>query len=199
MKRKHRSRRPGAANADNSQGLRDSAQKIWLAGLGALERARTDGPRMFESLVEQGRDMGARAVGMADEALKTMREADYSGKRWEKLEQAFEERVAKSLGKLGVLTGKDVERLTEQVQALSDSMRRFMTNVATAGASDGTGTPPRRTRRAPSAAAKAARRRRAAKGAAPATGAKAARPRSKAAKASARKARKPSRGPRPSA
>ena len=55
---------------DAAQAIRDSAQKIWLAGLGAFERAKTDGPRMFETLVEQGRTMGARAVGMADEAMK---------------------------------------------------------------------------------------------------------------------------------
>lgn len=165
MKRTHRSRRAGRGpSPDSAQGLRDSAQKIWLAGLGALERAGTEGPKVFESLVEQGRNMGARAVGMADEALKNMRQADFSGNRWEKLEQAFEERLTRSLGRLGVLTGKDVENLTRQVHDLSESMRRFMSGVAGAGsaatAGSGTGT-----RRAPSAPAKAARRRRAAKAA----------------------------------
>jgi poly(hydroxyalkanoate) granule-associated protein len=108
MKRTQRPRRArGASTADASQGLRDSAQKIWLAGLGALERARTEGPRMFESLVEQGRDMGARAVGMADEALRTVRQ-----------------------GKLAAVTSKDVEKLIQQVQGLGEPMRRFMAGVA---------------------------------------------------------------------
>jgi poly(hydroxyalkanoate) granule-associated protein len=166
MNRTHRSRRAGRGpSADPAGGLRDSAQKIWLAGLGALERARTDGPKAFESLVEQGRNMGARAVGMADEALKNMRQADFSGQRWEKLEQAFEERLTRSLGRLGVLTGRDVENLKRQVHDLSESMRRFMTGVAGAGAA-ATGAGERTARRAPSAPAKAARRRRAAKAAA---------------------------------
>jgi len=92
MKRNFRPRRNARAAApDPSAALRDSAQKIWLAGLGALERARTDGPRVFESLVEQGRNMGARAVGAADEALKAMRQADYSGNHLGKLNQAVEE------------------------------------------------------------------------------------------------------------
>ena len=168
MKRTNRSRGARrASTADASQGLRDSAQKIWLAGLGALERARTEGPRMFESLVEQGRDMGARAVGMADEALKTMRQADYSSR------------------------GKDTfDQLAQQVQTLGETMRRFMAGAATAGA-EAAGEGKKRARRAPSAASKAARRRRAKAPAAGTRGAAAT-----ARKGGVRKARKASRGPR---
>jgi len=192
MKRNFRSRRNArASTADPAAGLRDSAQKIWLAGLGALERARVDGPRAFESLVEQGRNMGARAVGAADEALKAMRQADYSGNHWGKLEQAFEERLTRSLGKLGVLTARDVEDLSRQVRDLSDSMRRFMTGAAGAAA-DGA-TPGTRKRKATGAAAKAARRR-AAK-AKTATGTARASPRVKKAARRA-KPRKASRRPR---
>jgi len=198
MKRTPRSRRAARGRpGDPAQGLRESAQKIWLAGLGALERARTDGPRAFESLVEQGRDMGARAVGMADEALKSMRQADFPGNRWEKVEQAFEERLTRSLGRLGVLTGKDVESLTRQVHDLSESMRRFMSGVAGAGSAAPSG---RATgaRRAPSAPAKAARRRRAAKAASaahPSTG-RTARKAAGKRKAASRKPRKAARKPK---
>jgi len=127
MARKSKSRTqsdPGSSDA--AQAIRDSAQKIWLAGLGAFERARTEGPRMFETLVEQGRNMGARAMGAADEALKSVREADYSGGRWDKLEQVFEDRVSKSLGRLGVLTARDVEDLSRQVSELNDTVRKMM-------------------------------------------------------------------------
>jgi len=168
MKRNFRSRRTGTHSApDPAAGLRDSAQKIWLAGLGALERARTDGPRMFESLVEQGRNMGARAVGVADEALKAMRQADYSGAH--------------------------VEELSRQVRELSESMRRFMSGAAGAAstaAQDPAAAGPR-PRKAPGAAAK---RRRKAKAAGAKAAAATRAPRAK--KARATKPRKPSRGPR---
>jgi poly(hydroxyalkanoate) granule-associated protein len=128
MARKSSSRRRSSSSSagDTSQTVRDSAQKIWLAGLGAFERAKTDGPRMFESLVEQGRNMGARAVGAADEALKNMRQANFTGGKWDKLEQVFEERVSKSLGKLGVITGREVENLSRQVSELNESVRNLM-------------------------------------------------------------------------
>ena len=115
---------------DAAEAIRDSAQKIWLAGLGAFERAKTEGPRMFETLVEQGRNMGARAVGMADEALKNVREGNYAGNRWDKLEQVFEERVSKSLSRLGVLTTREVEELSRQVRDLNESVQNLMAGAA---------------------------------------------------------------------
>jgi poly(hydroxyalkanoate) granule-associated protein len=123
--KKSRSQSKQAPN-DTADAIRGSAQKIWLAGLGAFERAKTEGPKMFENLVEQGRAMGARAQGAADDALKTMREANYGGGKWDKLEQVFEERVSKSLGRLGVLTARDVEDLSRQVSDLNETVRKMM-------------------------------------------------------------------------
>lgn len=127
MARKSRTRSAAEnESADAQQAVRDSAQKIWLAGLGAFERARTEGPRMFETLVEQGRNMGARAVGVADEALKNLRQASYGGVKLDKLEQVFEERVSRSLQRLGVLTSREVEALSRQVEELNATVQGLM-------------------------------------------------------------------------
>ena len=140
MARSSKSRRTSQdASNDTAQAVRDSAQKIWLAGLGAFERARTEGPRMFETLVEQGRQMGARAVGAADDALKTMREANYSGGRWDKLEQVFEDRVSKSLSRLGVVTARELSDLSRQVDELNQRMAKMMERGARGGAAKGGG------------------------------------------------------------
>jgi Tfp pilus assembly protein FimV len=42
-----------------------------------------------------------------------------AGASWDKLENIFEERTAKALGKLGVPTAKDVAELTRRVEELS--------------------------------------------------------------------------------
>ena len=103
-----------------SQGVRDSAQKIWLAGLGAYERAKSEGPRMFDTLVEQGKDLRSRASEAADQALKAVREqAGEAQGRWDKLEQVFEDRVSRSLQRLGVLTSREVTELQRQVDELT--------------------------------------------------------------------------------
>ena len=117
-----------------AEALRDSAEKIWLAGLGAFERMKSEGPRMFETLVEQGRNMSSRAKDAADQALRSMREANYEGGgRWDKFQQDMQERFSKSLGTLGVTTTRQVEALAKQVAELNEQMRNMMAASARAG------------------------------------------------------------------
>ncbi|HRE13259.1 MAG TPA: phasin family protein [Usitatibacteraceae bacterium] len=122
-----------------AQAVTQSAQKIWLAGLGAFARARTEGDKLFDLLAEQGKGIRARTEDAADQALKTVRaQADASianaqGK-WDKLEQVFEDRVSRSLNRLGVLTSKDVETLARQVADLNESVRALMGGTAKAKA-----------------------------------------------------------------
>jgi len=124
---KSRKRAGGSAGDQFGESLRDSAQKIWLAGLGAFERAKSEGPRMFEALVEQGKGLRGRASDAADQALKTVREqAGEAQGKWDKLEQVFEDRVSRSLNRLGVLTSREVGDLSRQVEELNRTVRDLM-------------------------------------------------------------------------
>lgn len=126
-------RSPGAADA-TADALRDSAEKIWLAGLGAFERMKAEGPKMFETLVEQGRNMSVKAKDAADQALRSMREGNFdSGGKWEKFQQDMQERVSKSLGSLGVTSTKQMDALARQVAELNEQMRGLMAASARGG------------------------------------------------------------------
>jgi poly(hydroxyalkanoate) granule-associated protein len=142
----------GASREHGAQALRDSAQKIWLAGLGAFERAKLEGPKMFEALVSQGREFRGRAREAADQAFKAVRaQAGEAQGRWDKLEQVFEDRVARSLNRLGVLTQAELGDLSKQVHDLNESMRTMMRGRAKAPARKGkakTKAKARRTRKA---------------------------------------------------
>lgn len=128
-------KRAGAAPEQAAETLSDSAQKIWLAGLGAFERAKSEGPRMFEALVEQGKGLRSRASEAADQALKAVREqAGEAQGKWDKLEQVFEDRVSRSLNRLGVLTSREVGDLSRQVEELNRQVREMMRASAGAGA-----------------------------------------------------------------
>jgi poly(hydroxyalkanoate) granule-associated protein len=119
---------------ETAKAISDSAQRIWLAGLGAFERAKAEGPKMFEVLVEQGKSFAERARGAADQALQSARaSASGAGGRFDKLEQVFEDRVSKSLGRLGVMTRGEVADLSKQVAALTDEVRSMMRGGAGAG------------------------------------------------------------------
>ena len=72
-KSRTRTSRPAEGGNETARAINDSAQKIWLAGLGAFERARAEGPRMFDTLVEQGKSLGGQAREAADQALRTLR------------------------------------------------------------------------------------------------------------------------------
>ena len=124
----NRSRKRAASGPEQAgEALRDSAQKIWLAGLGAFERAKSEGPRMFDTLVEQGKDLRSRASEAADQALKAVREqAGEAQGKWDKLEQVFEDRVSRSLSRLGVLTSREVGDLSRQVEELNQQVREMM-------------------------------------------------------------------------
>lgn len=114
-------------DGEAAKALADSAQRIWLAGLGAFERARSEGPRMFDALVEQGKTLGGRAREAADQALRNVRDgAGGAASGFDRLEQVFEERVSRSLGRLGVLTRAEVSDLSKQVQELTDEVRAMM-------------------------------------------------------------------------
>ena len=127
-----------------SQNLRESSRQIWLAGLGAFSRAQAEGMKVFETLVEQGKTLESRtkraasdtataAAGMA--AQKAREVQAMAGGTWDKLEQVFEERVARALAKLGVHTQADVERLAQRVEALSEAVNELIKAQG--------GTPPR--------------------------------------------------------
>lgn len=157
-KRKTAAKKTARPLADNqlAQAVTQSAQKIWLAGLGAFARARTEGDKLFDVLVEQGKGLRAKTEQAADTAMRTVRSqadakiANAQG-QWDKLEQVFEDRVSRSLNRLGVLSSRDVEDLARQVAELNQSVRDLMGGAA-----------PKATRKAP-ARKKATRKRKAAK------------------------------------
>ncbi|HUQ28203.1 MAG TPA: phasin family protein [Usitatibacter sp.] len=126
-------------SSDAASAMGDSAQKIWLAGLGAFERARAEGPRMFDTLVEQGKSLGGQAREAADQALRNLKEgASSAGGRFDKLEQVFEERVSRSLKRLGVLTRGEVEDLNKGVRDLADQVRDLMSQQKNAASRSST-------------------------------------------------------------
>lgn len=117
-----------------SSAVKDSAQQIWLAGLGAFSKAQEEGSKMFDTLVKEGlaiqQKTQAAAEGKITEATSKMSDIvsdiqSKAGNRWDKLENIFEERVAKALGKLGVPSAKEVNALTERIDQLDKSIQQM--------------------------------------------------------------------------
>ena len=104
--------------------VRSSAQQIWQAGLGAFAKAQEEGGRVFSKLVKEGTEFQKRAEDkVADVSDGVSKLADGVGKQasgsWDKLEQVFEERVARALATIGVPMQNDIAALHAKIDALS--------------------------------------------------------------------------------
>lgn len=110
-----------------AQSVRDSAQQIWAAGLGAFAKAQGEGGKVFDALVHEGMKLQKKTQSAAEEKLGAVAQkmsgmADEvgtkAGQHWDKLETIFEDRVARALKRLGVPTAKEVEMLIARIDAL---------------------------------------------------------------------------------
>ncbi len=108
--------------------VRDHAQQIWLAGMGAFAKAQEEGRQVFESLVTEGTSLQKKTHRAAADTLgevtgKVASLADdvgaKAGQQWDRLESIFEDRTAKALKKLGVPTSADMQALVDRIDALS--------------------------------------------------------------------------------
>ncbi len=127
---------------DFSKQVMDSSHQIWLAGLGAFSRAQAEGMKVFESLVKQGEEIEARTKSAATAKAEEIRARTEEIKakavgNWDKLEQVFEERVARALNRLGVYTAKDVQALADRVAELSEAVNTLLTEKKGAKATPG--------------------------------------------------------------
>lgn len=111
--------------------VKDSAQQIWQAGLGAFSRAQAEGTKAFEALVKEGISLQRKTQSAAEDTLSEASNkvssmangiSSKASGQWDKLESIFEERVAKALNKLGVPSAKDVNALIARIDALNQSV-----------------------------------------------------------------------------
>jgi poly(hydroxyalkanoate) granule-associated protein len=114
--------------------VKDSAQQIWLAGMGAFSKAQEEGGKVFESLVKEGLSLQRKTQAVAEEKIGAVTSKmtgmagevqAKAGQHWDKLETIFEERTAKALNKLGVPSAKDVEALIKRIDELSAQVAKL--------------------------------------------------------------------------
>lgn len=130
--------KPAASVSKIAEPVVDSAREIWLAGLGAFSFAQSEsgkiieqGNKLFEKLVSEGMKLEKKTRNVAESAVDEIKDGVESRvgavrkqavDNWDKLENIFEDRVARVLGQLGVPTAEDVNKLSERVQILSQKV-----------------------------------------------------------------------------
>lgn len=107
--------------------IRESANRIWLAGLGAYAKTQEEGEKLFQSLVKEGEKVEKQAKKIAEARFEEAKGkvVEFRGKasqQFDRLEELFQERVAQVLNRLGVPTQEDIQELTKRVEALNESI-----------------------------------------------------------------------------
>lgn len=115
-----------------ARGMMESAQQIWLAGLGALSKAQQEGGKYFETLVEEGSKVQEktrtytqaqfeqaqrRAGPWVNEARKRTNDA------FGKFEQMFDQRLARAMQRMQMPTREDFDSLAARVAELEREVR----------------------------------------------------------------------------
>ena len=84
--------------------VRDSAQQIWLAGLGAFSKTQEEGARVFDALVKEGKSLEARTRKIAEARVSEM---------------------GRALTRVGVSTNREIQALAKQVETLTASVQKL--------------------------------------------------------------------------
>ena len=111
-----------------------SAQHIWMAGVGAFNRAQEEGTKLFEALVKEGMNIESKTRMMASGKVDAVRDAveervgqvrGRAADTWDRLEKVFEERVQRALTRLGVPGREEIAALIDRVDQLNRELRKL--------------------------------------------------------------------------
>ncbi|MBB5876115.1 MULTISPECIES: phasin family protein [Xanthomonas] len=117
-----------------SKRLGESAQQVWLAGVGAFGRAQAEGGKLFETLVKEGLNLEQSTRKLAGGGVDAVRDAvenrvgqarERAADTWDRLEKVFEDRVQRALRRLEVPSREDLGALIDRVDALNGELRHL--------------------------------------------------------------------------
>ena len=106
--------------------IKESAHKIWLAGLGALSAAEEEGTKLFNRLVDRGKDFEAKGkVELEKVKVEAEKVKAKVGDTFEEWSGKIDERLTATMQKLGVPTRDEIHNLTQKVEELTAKLEQL--------------------------------------------------------------------------
>ena len=84
--------------------VRDSAQQIWLAGLGAFSKTQEEGAKVFNGLIKEGKTLEARTRKVAEAKVGE---------------------VGRALSQVGESANRELQALAKRVETLTASVQKL--------------------------------------------------------------------------
>jgi len=104
--------------------LVDSAHRIWLAGLGALSAAQQEGSKVFDRLVERGKDVEVKGKDQAGKAREKAESA------WSTVGDKVDDTLTSALSRLGVPSRDEIRNLTQKIEELNAKVEQMKPRAA---------------------------------------------------------------------
>lgn len=107
------------------------AREVWLAGLGALSRLEEEGDKVFQTLVERGKDYEDKRSQQLQDATENLRQQQESfthdvserlDDATKSVEKVVSDTLSGTLGSIGVPTRDEVRGLSQRVGELSKKL-----------------------------------------------------------------------------
>jgi len=108
--------------------VKHAARQIWLAGLGAYSKAGQEGADYLKDLIKSGESVEKQGKKLVTEQVEAANDTVKTGVssvkekvevQLDKVEKAFDARVASALNRLGIPSKKDVAALSAKLDELS--------------------------------------------------------------------------------
>ena len=115
-----------------AQTVRDSAQEIWLAGLGAFSKTQDEGSKVFDAFVTEGKTLQSKVREAADTVTGRFSDARVSELTdkmvggWTRFGKLVEEGAAEALGRAGVATKTEIATLARRVGKIADDVEQLV-------------------------------------------------------------------------
>lgn len=116
--------------------VKSYARKIWLAGLGAYTKVGQEGGEYFQELIKAGQVVEKKGKKVVAEKLEAANAeiveaksevSTFKGKvevQLDRVEKAFDTRVASALNRIGIPSKHDVETLSAKLDELTALLER---------------------------------------------------------------------------
>lgn len=107
--------------------LREPAERIWLAGLGAFAMAEEEGSKLFSTLVKKGKVIQKASTAKLDERMEGVRERlaglrEIPDATMERINGRVDATMTSVLHRFGVPTKREIGTLTRKVEELTRSL-----------------------------------------------------------------------------
>ncbi len=121
-------------NEEFTQRLGKSAERVWLAGIGALGRVQSEGARFFEALVNEGEEIKQRRRESSLHGAESIREHvevkleetwENTQRNWRRMNQLFDERIQDILHTLKIPTREEIEALRHEIEILRNELHEL--------------------------------------------------------------------------